>query len=446
MNLDMTRNRSTRRPSFQWLQITLMAGFLICLLMGSGALALLLLVDTDPDTTPNAAPITQLPQSGIMPSHALLQLAGDPAEALAYQALNAGELDLAFTIVAYAVEIPPENRLPILLQLGRRYAANRQEDAARLAFGQARSLVVTTPELNGLARSQAMLQVAEGLLNIEAEDQALDAAIQVTRIVQQTPDLLPAQRSQIFDNLRALAAKLGNDVFSDEVNALARNPYVMPSGILLMDRWQSWGEPIAQDPDVANAIAQRGQAARALADRYALTGGVDVEPERQTLAAALQAEDQARGAAYQRSISAGLSLNQQVYLLQERRAWLALKLRIANRGFGLSIVPEWEDAATVIQQEFAAITNNLLNVAEALINGEADPATQAALRAANLVWLAQQTESGLYRDRTLNELSEQLRFAQSEMVRLGAAPALPVVYVPTASPPGLRIVPLSLLQ
>ena len=437
MNLDMTRNRSTRRPSFQWLQI---------LLMGSGALALLLLVDTDPDTTPNAAPITQLPQSGIMPSHALLQLAGDPAEALAYQALNAGELDLAFTIVAYAVEIPPENRLPILLQLGRRYAANRQEDAARLAFGQARSLVVTTPELNGLARSQAMLQVAEGLLNIEAEDQALDAAIQVTRIVQQTPDLLPAQRSQIFDNLRALAAKLGNDVFSDEVNALARNPYVMPSGILLMDRWQSWGEPIAQDPDVANAIAQRGQAARALADRYALTGGVDVEPERQTLAAALQAEDQARGAAYQRSISAGLSLNQQVYLLQERRAWLALKLRIANRGFGLSIVPEWEDAATVIQQEFAAITNNLLNVAEALINGEADPATQAALRAANLVWLAQQTESGLYRDRTLNELSEQLRFAQSEMVRLGAAPALPVVYVPTASPPGLRIVPLSLLQ
>src|SRR5690606_9657908 len=209
-------------------------------------------------------------QSGIMPSHALLQLAGDPAEALAYQALNAGELDLAFTIVAYAVEIPPENRLPILLQLGRRYAANRQEDAARLAFGQARSLVVTTPELNGLARSQAMLQVAEGLLNIEAEDQALDAAIQVTRIVQQTPDLLPAQRSQIFDNLRALAAKLGNDVFSDEVNALARNPYVMPSGILLMDRWQSWGEPIAQDPDVANAIAQRGQAARALADRYAL--------------------------------------------------------------------------------------------------------------------------------------------------------------------------------
>jgi hypothetical protein len=205
----------------------------------------------------------------------------------------------------------------------------------------------------------------------------------------------------------------------------------------LADRWLTLGLPLAAEPSLDNAAAVRRQAARALVDRLA-AGAADDEPERQTLAAALTAEDQAQTAAYQSRLGAGLSLAEQFTLLQERRAWLALKLRTASGGFGLSLVPEWEAQPAAIRQELAATTNNIVNVVEAIIATETDPIAQATLRVQTQLWLAQQADLGFYPDRSLEELGNQLRFAQAELLRLGSPPALPVFYAPEATPPGFR--------
>lgn len=440
---------STRRHL--WLQLTLLIGFIFCLILGVGALAALFLIQMEAETAPSSSPLAALPVDQIAPHHALVQLAGDPPKALAYQAIQAGELDLAYLITFFSVELSDSDRLALWLQLGRRYLAAERTQLGLTAYNNARTVVVLGPSLSFNERSQALLQMADDLLKVGAKAQALDAAIQAKRLAEQTPDILPAQRSQIFETLRHISRQLDNSSFEGEVDAAARNPYITPPGVALVSRWEMLGEPLATDPAVLEAISLRQQAARALADRIAFTGGIDIDPERQTLATALINEDHARNAAFQRTLSSGLNLGQQFTLLQEQRKWAALKLQIATRAFGISIMPEWEANVSHLQQEMAAANNNLLVVVEALTTAQSDPITQAMLRVETQMWVAQQTEIGLVADRTLVDLSDQMRFLQSQLTQLGAPLALPVALVPGDSgegavPPGFRFMPFNALQ
>jgi hypothetical protein len=440
MELDYSEEHRLRRRPQAWLQLTLLIGFLFCLLLGVGALAALVLLQTEGQTDLTASPLTTFPKQQIVPQHALTQLAGDPAAALAFQAMQAGELDTAYVIGLLTTELPDTQRLALFLQLGRRYGETERMDEAIQAYSLARSTALLGVDLTTLERSQALLQVADGLLDAGDAGGALDAAVQAKRLAVQTPDLLPAQRSQIFEGLRPIAQRLQDTSFSAEIDDLIRNPYLTPGGVLLASDWITLGEALAPDPAVEAALATRMQAARVLADRIALTGGIDIDPERQTLAAALLAEDQARGAAFQRTLSAGLSLNQQFALLQERRNWLALKARIALGGFGVPVVPEWEANSQTILQELAGTTTNLMTVVEAIIATLPDPVDQAMLRAVALTWLAQQAELGLLPPESRAEVSERLRVAESEIARLGSPLALPTGYERSAQPPGFRYI------
>ncbi len=446
MELEYENTKQIPRRRQLWLQLTLLIGFIFCLILGVGALSALFLLKTEPETAPGVSPLSTLPVDQIAAHHALVQLAGDPPKALAYQAIQAGELDLAYAIVFFSVELTDSDRLALWLQLGRRYLASERTDQGIQAYNNARSIVVLGPSLNFIERSQALLQITEDLLKVDAIPQALDTAIQAKRLAEQTPDILPAQRSQIFEKLRLFSRQLGDSNFDGEIDASARNPYVISPGVLIVSRWSTFAEALATDPAILESISLRQQAARAFAERIEITAGIDIDPERQTLAAALVNEDQVRNAAFQRTLSSGISLGQQFTLLQDRRNWAALKLRIATRAFGISIVPEWETNVTQLQQELSAANNNLLVVVEALTVAQTEPIAQAMLRVETQMWMVQQTELGLVADRTLADLSDQMRFLQVQLTQLGAPLALPIALGDNTSPPGFRLIPFNELQ
>lgn len=441
MELQYGNADPARRPPNFWLQLTLLIGFLFCLIIGVGALAALLLVRTEPEPLAGVAPITQVPVAAIAPQHALALLSGDPPKALAYQALQAGELDLTYNIAYFAVGQPDRDRLALWLQLGRRYLAAGQTAIALQAYDHAMTVVVMSTTLDFLERSQALLQMAEELIRAEAPDRAGDAITQAKRLAEQIPDILPAQRSQVFETLRGLSSRIDNPTLASEVDALARNPYLTPPGVLFTGVLPTLGEPVAEAVEVINARGLRHQAARTLVERISYTGGADIGPELETLATALRNEDQARSAAFQRTLAAGLTLGQQFTLIEEQRRWTALKLQVATGGFGLEIVPEWSANVGPLQQELAASNNNLLVVVDAIAGINPDAVAQAMLRYEMHAWVAQQTQLGLVTDRTLLDHSEQLRFLQSELLRVGAPPALPIAYETEATPPGFRIIP-----
>jgi len=436
---------STRRRHI-WLQLTLLIGFIFCLILGVGALAALFLLKTEPESVPAVSPLSTIAVSNIAANHALGQLAGDPAKALAFQATQAGELDLANAITFFSVELTDSDRLALWLQLGRRYLAAEKTAQGINAYNHARTVAVLSAGLSFNERSQALLQIVDDLLKVHATAPALDAAIQVKRLAEQTPDILPAQRSQIFEMLRQMSKQLGDSTFEDEVDAAARNPYLTPPGVALTSRWNNLAEPLSEDPTVLEAVSLRQQAARGFADRLVQTGGIDVDPERQTLMNALLNEDHVRNASFQRLISSGIDLGQQFTLLQRQREWAALKLRVAARGYGISIVPQWEAALPQFQQELTSANNNLLVVVEAITAAQSEPLAQAMLRDETQMWVAQQTEIGLVADRTLTDLSDQLRFLQTQLAQLDEPLALPVALeadAPAPSVPGFRIQPFN---
>lgn len=441
--MDYPKRTPLRRNPTLWLQMTLLIGFIFCLLVGVGALTAMVLIRALPAPTPTSQrpglPSATIMTTTMTPHYALRQLAGDPAEALAFQALPAGELDLAAAIAFYTVELSDHFRLPLLLQLGRRYQITGQLAAAQQSYTLARTVAVTTPDLSYLERSQALLQIADGLAHVGASAEATDAANQALLLAEQTPDLLPAQRSQTAEALVRLAEQLQDNSLRSRADALVRDPFRNPGGALLQPGRQALAVPITPDPELEAAVLRRRQAALVLIERLQVGGGLDFEPERQALSTALLNEERIRLAVFQRTIGVANTPGQQLTILEERRAWTALKLRIAYGAFGLELVPEWSGNPTLLLQEYAAVASNMLAVAEAAIAGRSDPVEQVMLRIDMHLWLAQQVELGLVADRNPLDLDDRLRFYYDELARLGTPISLPVRYAPQAVPPGFRI-------
>jgi len=270
---------------------------------------------------------------------------------------------------------------------------------------------------------------------------ALDAARQAQRVAAQAPDLLPVQRSQILEPLRRLAEQLENPTFADTVADLARNPYLSPEGALIPARRVTFSQLLPYDDPTQAAIEARQQAARLLADRITLTGGVDIDPERQTLAQTLLAEDQARMLFYGAARSNDVSLSQQTWLLLDRIAWLATKVRVAQGAFGLSLAPAWEEQGQGLVEQLGAAYGEIAAVLDAHAAAQATPLDQALQRVENQLWLAQQIERGLYATLAIADQGERIRIVQDDAVRQGAQLALPTALDPDALPPGMRIQP-----
>jgi hypothetical protein len=201
----------------------------------------------------------------------------------------------------------------------------------------------------------------------------------------------------------------------------------------------AFAQPIAYDSSTQEKITARQGAARILADRIEFTGGVDIEPERQALAAALLAEDAARAQFYQNP--GEIARGQQLWLLLDRRAWLVEKLRVAMQGYGLALVPEWEAQTSQILAELNAANNYLNTVMAAYAGDQSTPLDQALLQIETQHWLVQQAMRGLYPDAPVTTIGEFLRTQQDVLAQQGAPLALPIAYDAMATPAGLRIQP-----
>jgi hypothetical protein len=426
---------------YVWLERLLLLAFAFCLVIGLAAFAVWWTLRSPEQPTLGGDPLAAVRTDQVLPQLALRQLAGDAAEGLAVQAMQAGHLETARAILSYETDLHPTTQLGRLAQLGRAYQEADERPVAAQVYRLTLPTAVLELTMSPLERAQLLVQTAKGMLTAGHLAGARDAATQAQLIATQTPDLLPAQRSQVFGELQRLASELKDPAFAAKINDLARNPFVSPQGVLIPHRLDTFTERLPYDDTVTATINTREQAATLLADRIALTNGVDIEPERQALAQALLAEDQARSQFYQQARSGAVSLPQQTWLLRDRIGWLATKLRIAQSGYGIAILPEWEQQAGTISNELGAAHNDYAAALDAAAAALPTPADQALQRVENQMWLAQQAERGFYASIGMSDLSERLRIVQDDMERQLGPMALPVAYEPEAMPPGFRIQP-----
>ena len=434
-------SQANQTKSRGWLQPLLLLGFIICLIVGLGALGALWWLYRAPATLRPASALPTFRTEQIIPQLALMQLAGDPSEALAYQALNAGEFETSRAIAWLGLEQMSAARVELILKLAQQFIAKEQGEAAQTLYAQARALAVLDSALTPMARSQILLRCVSGWLTLGERDAALDAAQQILLIIQQAPDLLPAQRSQLLRDLQSATLSFKITPFERELNELIRNPYLSPSTTLLSGQWPTLSETPALEPSLAALIAERQQAARSLAERLLQVRAVDAEGERQRLIRALLIEDQQRTAYFNQVFTAqNLTFSLQFSTLQQKRDWQMIKLAVAQRLYGVALIPEWEASQAAILQDLSMTTADLQEALIALAKSQETPEQQLAQRFYALTWLAQQIEFGLYPPSYGAELSEQLRVLQGELVQASIVPALPVAYKADATPPGFRMI------
>ncbi len=426
------------RP-YLWLERLLLLAFAFCILVGLTAFAVWWTLRTPQQPQLDGDPLAGVRTQLVLPQLALRQLAGDAGDGLAVQAFQAGQLETARAILTYDTTLAPPNRVGRLAQLARAYQDAGDAEAAAQMYRLTTPAAVLDLTMTPLERAQLLVQTAKGLLAAGQVAGARDAARQAQRIAAQTPDLLPAQRSLVFSDLQAIASDLDDPAFAARIDDLARNPFLSPPGVQIPHRIDTFAQQLPYDTQLEALIAARRQAAAILADRFTLTGGVDIDPERQALAQALLAEEQARSLFYEQARSGTVSLPQQTWLLQDRINWLATKLRIARLGFGLSLLPEWEQQADALQGELGGAYNDYAAALDAHAAALTSPADQALQRVENQMWLAEQAERGLFTAIGLNDLSERLRIVQDDVARQAGALALPVAYEPEAAPPGFSI-------
>lgn len=434
-----------RRPARRrrWLETLLLLGFTLCLFIGLGALVAFwrLSAALTPDVRLDD-PLASLQVDQIAPALALSELAGDPAEALAYQALQAGQWESARALITYHSTVGAAHPLGLLLRLARHSVEAGEETIAALLLHQARAVTLLTRSLSSLEQGQALTQIAQDQLEIGAPDAARDSMEQAFYVARWAPDLLPVQRSQLFTGLRPLADRLGDTTLRQQIVEFSRNPFlgVRPVSPPPVHFWELAVAPVYDDP-LATMVATRHQRARELVNRIAFTGGADIDPERVALAQALLAEDQAHSQFIAQQQQNALTLEQELGLLLDQRAWLLLKIRIASQSFGLSLVPEWEAARAAFLRELSSVTGALDATLNTLAASQADPIDQASLRQEARQWLALQHELGRYPDSSPEHLGARLAEVQAELAGLGRAEPLSLVYAPSATPPGFRIQP-----
>jgi tetratricopeptide (TPR) repeat protein len=319
--------------------------------------------------TPWRDPTTAVREQSIAPDLALLPLTGmDDAETVS-RALFANELESAYSVLVYSTSLSDSERAGKWLLLGQRYQASGEVERARSCYRTASEIATLSPFMTDLARAQTFLQAGTGLTAVQAYgdgellcDQAHDVALY-------SPHLTQAHRQQILQGLQSAytALGLGEEKWLDLARLVTGGQATAP---------RSQQIPVAAVPPLPNnSEVEQAEVTRQAATENMLV--VLVPPQREpskylleALTEALQAEDQVKQRVYSDEATAAADLPTQVALANERVVWLTLKLRIARRATGLSLVSDWETAEAEIREQLQVARETLYDLYARYAEGE----------------------------------------------------------------------------
>jgi hypothetical protein len=112
------------RP-YIWLERLLLVAFAFCLLVGLTAFAVWWTLRNPDQPALGGDPLADVRTDQVLPQLALRQLAGDAADGLSVQALQAGQLEMARAILSYATDLSPTAQCAAAGSNGQRHACCR---------------------------------------------------------------------------------------------------------------------------------------------------------------------------------------------------------------------------------------------------------------------------------------------------------------------------------
>ena len=371
-------------------------------------------------------PLEAVQASAVAPDMAVLPLAGYADDQAIRSALDAGEVETAYAILAYSTLLPDTVRSGHWLLLASRLEKTDPRRAA-IAFQAAMDQVSLSPDLSDNARADLSLQATRGMTALGKSTPARLALAQAENIARYSLTLLPAQRRHLLEQVAQGYRTIGDtqtaDAITSKLDSASVGPgiKVEPSAALLPTLHGS----VVLSGDVTAALAARQQAAAALATRWLNSAPSGRTTLAEDLGQALVAEDAARQAFYGGADS--LSVADRLAMLHDKVAWLTIKYQVANGACGTSLVPDWEKRVDDLRTELAGAYTDLINgygqQLDTLSVGDATFGRVELLRQ-GVLW----TRLGLFPDHAEEALSEQLINAARQLwTRQGGAGLVIVV-------------------
>jgi hypothetical protein len=332
------------------------------------------------------APLDQVDSKHIALPSSLEILAGVADAQAIDDALQQGDWESAYADLAYSPDLADASRAGTLLLLGSRYAAAKQTAKAAWAYQYAAALATISPLPSDLIREQTLLEAAQGLSALGMQSAARAALDQAYLIAQYSFSIPRDTRARLYEQVATVYQAFGvanlatqarqksdeaANLTSEDAVATSRQPFFVPPVDLPANK------------DLQDKTAARVTAAKELIDQLNLKPPKSEKDLPQdlirNLGDRLYEEDGLRRDYYDSQYQAAADPRAQVAVLLDRIHWLALKLRVARGGIGLSLVPEWERDAKNIAKELSDTFDELFKISEQQA-GSAEKAADADLK------------------------------------------------------------------
>ncbi len=282
----------------------------------------------------------------------LRDLAGMPDEQVLSYALTTGKTETGFAIVVFSDELRDLERASAFLALAQSYTDANDSAKAAVCYQALVNLAALGADLHDYQKANLLLQAGDGLSSLGKPLQAEEAFDRVGEIARFSPALPAAVRVQLLRTLAEKYAGLDRESkvldVSHSAQDVSQPSADAPVAINLPAAVPNWeGDPAWND--VRAREADRVRAAIELITALEGKAADQVEPRRLAVEKALLAEDQAQNAFYTQQRPKTTGTSARLALSRQRVAWLALKWRVAARGFGLALVPTWERSLKEIE-------------------------------------------------------------------------------------------------
>lgn len=400
----------------------------LLLIVAVASVAVYLVLQRPPSTTVVwQDPILATLPDELAPDLALYPLAGAAELDTVDAALANLDLETAYATLVFGLEMSDSQRIGRLILLGGGFVEAEKSDRANLTYQQVYDMAVLSPFLTDPTRADAFLASGKGWATLGEKSRALDVYDQVYLIAVQSPYLQMANRRDLLTALEAAYRDLGDQERAEASRAgiieldqqVSPHPPVAPGEVPDLPS----GDDVVSSPEVGALEEARRQAAFALLQP--LSEGA--EPSASAvgdLAQALQAEDAAKLDLYQRELEGTTQSSKRISVNWQMIRWLILKYKVASRGFGLSLVPEWEAQLPEIQSALSKAYEGLFFDYEDLVTAlpEASLIGPGSYQVRRQVIL--DGRMGRYPNYPVQQLADKLRDAVTGLIASGSVEQL----------------------
>ena len=415
------------RSNHRALVLILLAAAFLLLFVAVVAVALFFVLRQRPAEAANwQDPLAELVPDEIAPDLALYPLAGASELETIDAALANGDLETAYATLIFGLDLSDAQRIGRLIILGRKQAAAERPERAALAYQQIFDLAVLSARLTDPERADALMASGNGWAQVEREAEALRAFDQTYVVAIHSPYLQMAQRRELLTRLSVAYEALGEEerarICREEIVKLDQEVQKPPAVPLPNPELPGRGEAVST-AEVGRLEQARRDAALALLESF--SPGEEPPPGPvQGLAKALQAEDAAKLELYRQELETTSQPGKRIGVLWEMIRWLTLKEKVALRGFGLSLVPEWEAQAAEIQSMLSVAYEELFFAYEDLVTALPDasliePGGYQVRRRVNLAG-----RLGQYPNYPVQQMADKLQDAALALIAAGAGDQL----------------------